>query len=48
MDAESVTRSAELRSYAEIMNGIKANFATPDEYQASYLTSQAVTSFVPP
>ncbi len=39
---------AKQRSYAEIINGIKADFATPDEYQASYLTSQAVKRFDPP
>jgi hypothetical protein len=35
------------RSYAEVMGDVKADFNTSDEYQASYLISQAVNELCP-
>jgi Protein of unknown function (DUF732) len=34
-------------SYAQVMGDVKADFNTPDEYQASYLISQAVNELCP-
>jgi hypothetical protein len=34
-------------SYAQVMGDVKADFSTPDEYQASYLISQAVNELCP-
>ena len=34
-------------SYAQIMDGVKNDFSTSDEYQASYLISQAVGELCP-
>jgi hypothetical protein len=33
--------------YAQVMDEVKADFATSDEYQASYLISQAVNELCP-
>ncbi len=35
------------RTYAQVMGDIKADFNTADEYQASYLLSQAVNELCP-
>jgi hypothetical protein len=35
------------RSYAQVTDEVKADFATSDEYQASYLISQAVNELCP-
>lgn len=35
------------RTYAQVMGDIKADFNTADEYQASYLVSQAVNELCP-
>jgi len=35
------------RTYAQVIGDIKADFNTADEYQASYLTSQAVNELCP-
>ncbi|WP_434086232.1 DUF732 domain-containing protein [Mycobacterium lentiflavum] len=35
------------RSYAQIMSDVKADFDTADEYQASYLISQAANELCP-
>jgi Protein of unknown function (DUF732) len=35
------------RSYAQVMDDVKADFTTSDEYQASYLISQAVNELCP-
>ena len=35
------------RSYAQVMGDVKADFNTNDEYQASYLISQAVNELCP-
>src|ERR1700687_5532355 len=35
------------RSYAQVMGDVKADFNTADEYQASYLISQAVNELCP-
>jgi uncharacterized protein DUF732 len=35
------------RSYADVMGDVKADFNSPDEYQASYLISQAVNELCP-
>lgn len=35
------------RSYAEVMTDVKADFATRDEFQASYLITQAVNELCP-
>jgi hypothetical protein len=35
------------RSYALVMRDVKAYLATPDEYQASYLISQAINELCP-
>ena len=35
------------RTYAQIMGDVKADFNTSDEYQASYLISQAVNELCP-
>jgi hypothetical protein len=35
------------RSYAQVMGDVKADFSTSDEYQASYLISQAVNELCP-
>lgn len=35
------------RSYAAVMGDVKADFATSDEYQASYLITQAVGELCP-
>jgi hypothetical protein len=35
------------RTYAQAMGEVKADFATTDEYQASYLISQAVNELCP-
>jgi hypothetical protein len=34
-------------TYAQVMGDVKADFNTPDEYQASYLISQAVNELCP-
>ena len=34
-------------SYAAVMGDVKADFNTPDDYQASYLISQAVNQLCP-
>lgn len=38
---------AQGRTYAHVMGDIKADFNTADEYQASYLLSQAVNELCP-
>jgi hypothetical protein len=38
---------AQGRGYAEIMGDVKADFQTADEFQASYLISQAVNELCP-
>jgi hypothetical protein len=35
------------RTYAQVMGDVKADFSTSDEYQASYLISQAVNELCP-
>jgi hypothetical protein len=35
------------RSYAQVMSDVKNDFTTSDEYQASYLVSQAVNELCP-
>ena len=35
------------RGYAQVMDDVKADFNTSDEYQASYLISQAVNELCP-
>jgi hypothetical protein len=35
------------RSYAQVMGDVKGDFNTSDEYQASYLISQAVNELCP-
>jgi hypothetical protein len=35
------------RGYAQVMDDVKADFTTSDEYQASYLISQAVNELCP-
>ena len=35
------------RSYAEVMGQVKSDFDNPDEYQASYLITQAVNELCP-
>jgi Protein of unknown function (DUF732) len=35
------------RTYAQVMSNVKADFNTSDEYQASYLISQAVNELCP-
>lgn len=35
------------RSYADLMNDVKADFSTRDEFQASYLISQAANELCP-
>jgi hypothetical protein len=35
------------RGYALVMGDVKAHLATPDEYQASYLISQAINELCP-
>jgi hypothetical protein len=35
------------RTYAQVMNDAKADFSTSDEYQASYLITQAVNELCP-
>jgi hypothetical protein len=35
------------RTYAQVMGDVKADFNTSDEYQASYLISQAVNELCP-
>jgi Protein of unknown function (DUF732) len=35
------------RAYAQLMGEVKADFATSDEYQASYLINQAVNELCP-
>jgi hypothetical protein len=35
------------RTYAQVMNDVKADFSTFDEYQASYLITQAVNELCP-
>jgi Protein of unknown function (DUF732) len=35
------------RTYAQLMNDVKSDFGTTDEYQASYLISQAVNELCP-
>jgi hypothetical protein len=35
------------RAYADVMNNVKADFGTTDEYQASYLITQAVNELCP-
>jgi hypothetical protein len=35
------------RTYAQVMGDVKSDFGTPDEYQASYLISQAVNELCP-
>jgi hypothetical protein len=39
--------SAGRTTYAQVMGEVKADFATSDEYQASYLISQAVNELCP-
>jgi hypothetical protein len=36
------------RGFPQIMGDVKSDFATSDEYQASYLISQAVNELCPP
>jgi Protein of unknown function (DUF732) len=38
---------AQGRGYADLMNNVKADFGTTDEYQASYLITQAVNELCP-
>ncbi len=38
---------AEGRGYTEVMNEVKVDFATSDDYQATYLISQAVNELCP-
>ncbi|MDT5091404.1 MAG: hypothetical protein QOH60_767 [Mycobacterium sp.] len=38
---------SEGRGYAQVMGDVKADFNTSDEYQASYLISQAVNELCP-
>ncbi len=38
---------AQGRTYAQVMADIKTDFATSDEYQASYLVTQAVNELCP-
>jgi hypothetical protein len=38
---------SQVRSYAQVMSDVKADFNTSDEYQASYLISQAVNELCP-
>lgn len=40
-------RVARSRSYADLVGDLKANFNTTDEYQASYLITQAVNELCP-
>lgn len=35
------------QSYPDVLDGIKTDFANPDEYQASYLVTQAVNELCP-
>jgi hypothetical protein len=35
------------RSYADVMTGVKTHFDNPDDYQASYLITQAVNELCP-
>lgn len=35
------------RSYADLMNDVKSDFSTRDEFQASYLISQAANELCP-
>jgi Protein of unknown function (DUF732) len=35
------------RSYSDLMREVKSDFANPDEYQASYLVTQAVNELCP-
>ncbi|MDT5002818.1 MAG: hypothetical protein QOK12_4923 [Mycobacterium sp.] len=38
---------ADRRSYGNVVGDVKADFRTPDEYQASYLITQAVGELCP-
>jgi hypothetical protein len=38
---------AQARAYPQIMSDVKADFQTADEYQASYLITQAVSELCP-
>lgn len=38
---------AQGRTYADVMSDVKADFTTTDEYQASYLITQAVNELCP-
>jgi hypothetical protein len=38
---------AQGRSYADVMTGVESDFDNPDEYQASYLITQAVNELCP-
>jgi hypothetical protein len=40
-------RVAQGRSYAEVITDIKTDFSNPDDYQASYLITQAVNELCP-
>ncbi|GBG39077.1 DUF732 domain-containing protein [Mycobacterium montefiorense] len=40
-------RVSQGRGYADVMGDVKADFNTTDEYQASYLISQAVNELCP-
>ena len=40
-------KGAQGRTYAQIMADVKTDFATSDEYQASYLVGQAVDELCP-
>jgi hypothetical protein len=40
-------RIAQRLTYADVIAGVKADFANPDEYQASYLVAQAVNELCP-
>lgn len=35
------------RNYAQLIRDVKADFGSPDEYQASYLVAQAVNELCP-
>ena len=41
------TRIRQGRSYSDIMSEVKRNLANPDEYQSSYLISQAANELCP-
>jgi hypothetical protein len=45
--ARGLRKGAQGRTYADVMGEVKADFGTSDEYQASYLISQAVNELCP-